>query len=538
MSALKSHCFPFRQIPHTTRLFRDFIEHTPSVQAFYPRSPMFLEWAQDEARQVQYPAERRVQVAEILERQNRNFGSSQKTLENIAAFKSGALAVVTGQQVGLFGGPVFSLYKALSTVKLAAESRKLGIECIPVFWLATEDHDLEEVNQVKLPGAEGLLEMLTSAARDGQDAPVALFHFGGEIGPLTSRAKELLGDSEISNWISDCYRPEESFGTAFAKLFARIFADFGVVLLDASDPELDTIAAPLYRSVLERAPELNRALLERDQQLQAADYHQQVKITSTTTPLFLIRQGSRIPLHLKSEHEFVLGEELILGPEMVKLAESSPSSFSPNVLLRPTLQDYLLPTLAYVGGAAEVAYFAQLGVLYEKLTGRITPILPRFSATVIEPKPKTLLEKYELGFPDLLQGGEWLREKIGARLLDPRLQSSFEQAQVALERSMVAVRESLEQLDKTLVDSAKNAEGKMLHQLRTLRSRAARAELRQSEVAERHSRQLSTSLYPDKTLQERELAGAYFLAKYGTQLLHSLLDVINPACVDHQLVTL
>jgi uncharacterized protein YllA (UPF0747 family) len=148
------------------------------------------------------------------------------------------------------------------------------------------------------------------------------------------------------------------------------------------------------------------------------------------------------------------------------------------------------------------------------------------------------LEKYELGFPDLLQGVEWLSEKIGARLLDPRLQSSFEQAQVAVERSMVAVRESLEQLDKTLVDSAKNAEAKMLHQLSALRSRAARAELRQSEVAERHSRQLSTSLYPDKTLQERELAGAYFLAKHGTQLLHSLLDVINPACVDHQLVTL
>jgi bacillithiol synthase len=538
MSALKSHCFPFRQIPHTTRLFLDFVEHTPSVQAFYRRSPMFLEWAQDEARQIQYPTERRLRLAEILERQNRNFGSSEKTLENIAQFRSGALAVVTGQQVGLFGGPVFSLYKALSTVKLAATAQKLGIECVPVFWLATEDHDLAEVNQVKLPGAEGILEMLTSAARDGQDAPVALFHFGGEIDQLTARVKELLGDSEISNWISDCYRPDESFGTAFAKLFARIFADFGVILLDACDPELDTIAAPLYRAVLERAPELNRALLERDQQLQAADYHQQVKITSTTTPLFVIRQGSRVPLHLKSEHEFVLGEERILGSEVVKLAESSPSSFSPNVLLRPVLQDYLLPTLAYVGGAAEVAYFAQLGVLYDKLTGRVTPILPRFSATVIEPKPKTLLEKYELGFPDLLQGVEWLRERIGARLLDPGLQSSFEQAQVAVERSMLAVREALEQLDKTLVDSAKNAEAKMLHQLGALRSRAARAELRQSEVAERHSRQLSTSLYPDKTLQERELAGAYFLAKHGTQLLHSLLDVINPACVDHQLVTL
>jgi bacillithiol biosynthesis cysteine-adding enzyme BshC len=538
MPALKSHCFPFRQVPHTTRLFLDFIERTPSTHPFYRRSPMFLEWAEDEAANVQYPADRRAHVAEILDRQNKSFGSSEKTLENIAAFRSGALALVTGQQVGLFGGPVFSLYKALSAVKTAAEARKLGIECVPVFWLATEDHDLEEVNQVKLPGVEGNLEMLSCAAHDGQDAPVASFHFGGEIDGLTERAKQLLGDSEISTWISDCYRPEESFGTAFAKLFARIFADFGVILLDASDPELDAIAAPIYKEVLGRATEFNRALLERDQELQAADYHRQVRITNTTTPLFLIRQGSRIPLHLKSEDEFVVGEERVPKAELLQLAVSTPSSFSPNVLLRPVLQDYLLPTLAYVGGAAEVAYFAQLGVLYDKLLGRVTPILPRFSATLIESKPRTLLERYELGFHDLFQGDEFLRQKLGARLLDPKLQSSFEQAQTAVECSMVAVREALEQLDKTLTDSAKNAEAKMLHQLSTLRSRAARAELRQSEVAERHSRLLSNALYPDKTLQERELAGAYFLGRHGTGLLHSVLDVINPACLDHQLVTL
>ena len=538
MPALKSHCFPFRQVPHSTRLFLDFLEHTPCVQPFYRRSPMFLEWVQDEARQVQYPADRRARVADIFERQNKGFGSSQKTLENIVAFRSGALALVTGQQVGLFGGPVFSLYKALTAVKLAAEAAKLGVQCVPVFWLATEDHDLEEVNQVKLPGAEGHLEMLTSAAHDGQDAPVASFHFGGEIDQLAARAKELLGESEISTWISECYRPEESFGSAFAKLFARIFADSGVILLDASDPELDDVAAPLYRDVIERAPDLNSALLERDQQLQSADYHQQVRITNTTTPLFMIRQGSRIPVHINLEHEFVVAEERFAKAELSKLAENAPSSFSPNVLLRPVVQDYLLPTLAYVGGAAEVAYFAQLGVLYQKLAGRVTPILPRFSATLIEPKPKMLQERYGLGFAEVFQGVESLRERIGARLLDPTLQGSFEQAQAAVERSMLAVRDALEQLDKTLIDSARNAEAKMLHQLSSLRSRAARAELRQSEVAERHSRLLMNALYPDKTLQEREFAGAYFLGKHGTGLLRSLLDVINPACVDHQLVTL
>jgi uncharacterized protein YllA (UPF0747 family) len=220
------------------------------------------------------------------------------------------------------------------------------------------------------------------------------------------------------------------------------------------------------------------------------------------------------------------------------MAQATPQAFSPNVLLRPVLQDYLLPTLAYIGGAAEVAYFAQVGAVYQALSGRITPILPRFSATLIEPKPQALLDKYNLGFPDLFHGHEALRERIGSHLLDAKLQTAFEQAQSSVARSMSAITESLERLDKTLVDSARNAESKMLHQLESLRSRAARAELRQSEVADRHARLLSNALYPDKTLQEREFAGAYFLAKHGRELLDNLLATINPDCVDHQLVTL
>lgn len=535
---MTSHCFPFRQIPHTTRLFLDYLDHTPSVQPFYPRSAHFLEWAADESKRVQYPADRRNRIAEILDRQNKSFGASPRTLDNIAAFRSGALALMTGQQVGLFGGPVFSIYKALTAVKYAAEAKKLGIDCVPIFWLATEDHDLEEVNQVHLPGTDGNLEKLTSSAHDGEDAPVGNIRFGPEIAELTARAKELLGESEISTLLAECYRPEENFGVAFAKLFARIFADHGVIVLDSSDHELDTIAAPLYREVIERAGELNQALLQRDRELQAADYHQQVRITESSTPLFVMRDGSRIPLHMTSPEQFQIGKNQVTKTELLQMAQTSPQVFSPNVLLRPVVQDYLLPTLTYVGGAAEVAYFAQVGVVYQALAGRVTPILPRFSATLIEPKPQALLEKYKLGFADLFQGHEALRERIGSHLLDAKLQTSFEQAQTSVARSMAAITESLERLDKTLVDSAKNAESKMLHQLESLRSRAARAELRQSEVAERHARLLSNALYPDKTLQEREFAGAYFLAKYGRDLLDNLLATINPDCVDHQLVTL
>ncbi len=535
---MNSHCFPFRQLPHSTRLFLDYLEHAPGVQSFYPRSAKFLDWAQEEVLKVEYPQERRKRVAEILERQNKSFGASGRTLESIAAFQDGALALVTGQQVGLFGGPAFSLYKALSAVKLAREAQKLGINCVPVFWLATEDHDLEEINQVRLIARDGQLERLASAARGAEDAPVGTIRFGPEISELVQQAQQLLGESEAGKLLEDCYRPGESFGTAFARLFARLFAEFGVIILDGSDPALDSVAAPLYRETIERAQELNQALLERDQQLQAGQYHQQVRVTDTSTPLFLMLEGARIPLHLSSAGKFSAGKRELSVEELLELADSAPQSFSPNVLLRPVVQDYLLPTVAYVGGAAEVAYFAQLGTLYQALLGRVTPILPRFSATLIEAKPQAILEHYKMTFSDLFRGPEALSETIGSRMLDQNLQSSFNQAGTAIERSMAAVREALARLDKTLVESATNAESKMMHQIEALRSRAARAELRQSEVAERKARLLSSALYPDKTLQEREVGGVSLLAKHGRELLGGLLDMIHPDCVDHQLITL
>jgi bacillithiol synthase len=536
-AAMKSHCLPFRQIPHTTSLFLDYLEFTPSVQQFYPRSPRFVEWAKDESARIEYPGDRRARVADILERQNNSWGASSATLENIRRFRSGACALVTGQQVGLFGGPTFSMYKALSAVKLAQEAEKLGIPCVPVFWLATEDHDLDEVNQFHIPNVDGNLEVLTSSTQANKDAPVGSISFGTEISEAVSKATALLGDSDASRALAECYRPGEAFGTAFARLLAHVFSEFGVILLDGSDPELDQISATLYRAAVTRAPELAAALMKRDEQLRAAEYHQQVRITNSSTLLFVISDGSRVPVHFEAG-KFLIGSEESSSHDVAKLTETSPDMFSPNVLLRPVVQDYLLPTLAYVGGAAEVAYFAQAGVVYATLAGRTTPILPRFSATLIEPKPQALLEKYKLAFTDVFQGPEGLRQAIGSHLLPPNLQSSIDQATAAVGRSMKSVRDSLAQLDKTLVESAEHAEQKMLYQITNLRSRAARAELRQSEIIGRHADMLSNSVYPHKALQEREVAGVYFLAKYGRELLNGLLETIHPDCLDHQLITL
>lgn len=535
---MTAQCLPFRQIPHSTSLFLDYLERTPSVQPFYPRSASFLSWAVDESTRINYPADRRKRVAVILDRQNKSWDASAKTLENIDRLRNGAFALVTGQQTGLFGGPMFSIYKALTTVKLAQEAGKLKLNCVPVFWLATEDHDLDEVNQADILSPDGQLERFSVPTRGDKDLPVGSVTFGKELSEVVARAQTLLGESEAATLLAECYRPGETFGTAFAKLFARLFADLGVILLDGSDPELDHIAAPVYRQVIQQSADLNQKLFLRDEQLQTAGYHHQVRITPTSTPLLAMRDGSRIPVHADATGSFSIGDAKYSKQELAALADSSPQTFSPNVLLRPVVQDYLLPTLAYVGGAAEVAYFAQAGALYEAILGRVTPVLPRFSATLIEAKPQALLEKHKLSLADVFSGSGALRETIGARMLGPNLQSSFDHATAAVEKSMATVKESLAQLDKTLVESAENAESKMMHQIASLRARAARAETRQNEVADRHARVLSNNLYPEKALQERGFAGIYFLAKHGRELLGQLLETINPDCLDHQLITL
>jgi bacillithiol synthase len=539
---VKSQCLPFSQIPHTTRLFTDFLSYSQNVRPFYPRSPHFKDWLKEEASNLHYDSTRRELVTAILERQNRAWGASPETLDHVARLRDGALAVVTGQQVGLFGGPVFSLFKALSAVRLASEATAAGVDCVPMFWLATEDHDLAEVNHISIPGPDGTLQRLSTPTHGVADARVGDVRFGPEIESVVEAAVEWLGDSDASRLLRECYRPGETLGGAFARLFARLFADWGVILLDAADPELHQVAEPVYRAGIERATELADLLLARGEALAAAGYHQQVKVNSSSTLLFAQHNGSRVPVHRRGSGgapaEFVIGEETVAQPELLRRIAAEPHHFSANVMLRPVVQDYLLPTLAYTGGAAEAAYFAQTAVVFQALLGRVTPIVPRFSATIIEAKPHALLERYRLGFGDLLQGPEKLRELLAARSLPQDLQRAFEEAGASLETSMAAVRSALESLDKTLIDAATHASEKMHYQLSQLRARAARAELRQAEILGRHADLLSNAAFPNKTLQEREVAGIYFMARYGNPLLQELCDTIHPDCLDHQVISL
>jgi bacillithiol biosynthesis cysteine-adding enzyme BshC len=542
---VKAHCLPFSQIPHTTALFTDFLAYSPKVQPFYPRSPLLLEWVKQEAQNIRYDSSRRDHVAAILQRQNESWGASPQTLANLDRLRKGAAAVVTGQQVGLFGGPTFSIYKALTAIKLAAAATAEGVDAVPVFWLATYDHDLAEVNHISLPQADGALEVLITSSHAAPGAPVSAVQLGDDIQPIIDQATALLGETDATTLLRETYRPSETLGSAFARLYSGLFADWGVIVLDASDPELHRVAEPIYRAAIERDDELAKALLDRGEALERSGYHQQVKVTPSSVVVFTLHNGARTPIHrfVQGEgSEFMIGSdadaEKVTKAELLDRVRSIPEEFSPNVLLRPIVEDYLLPTLAYTGGAAETAYFAQAGAVYERLFGRVTPIVPRFSATLVEPKMQRLLERHRVAVPDVFAGGDALRRQLAASGLPEDLQAAFDSTKKSLSSNQSAVKEKLAKLDRTLVDAADTAFSKMQYQLERLYTQAARAEAQKSELVTRHADSLSQSLYPGKELQERAIGGIYFLARYGNSFLRDLYDSIQLDCHDHQIIEL
>lgn len=539
---MKAHCLPFSQIPHTSRLFTDFLAYSPSIQPFYPRSPYLAQWVQEESGKISYDDSRRERVTAILDRQNKSWNASPKTLENLDRLRKGAAAVVTGQQVGLFGGPTFAIYKALTAVKLAEEATKAGVDVVPVFWLATYDHDLAEVNHVSIPGADGLLQTFTGPTTGVAGAPVSDLNLTNEITSVIDQVAPLLGDMDVTGALREGYVPGASLGAAFASFYARIFAEWGVILLDASDPELAKIAEPMYRASVEHSEELAKALLERGKALEAAGYHQQVKVAESSVLLFTKVDGVRTPIHRRDDGEFVIGpetaQEKISKADLLQRIAQHPEWFSPNVLLRPVVEDYLLPTLAYTGGAAETAYFGQAGVVYEMILGRVTPVVPRFSATIVEPKMQRLLEKHSISVTDVFEGPEAVRREIAAHSLPADLKHAFETAKASFDSNFAALKEKLEKLDRTLVDAADTSLSKMQHQLEKLHAQAARAESQKGELVSRHAELLSQSLYPDKGLQERGIGGIYFLARYGNGLLHQLHESMHSDCHDHQILEL
>src|SRR6202140_5752561 len=346
--ALASH-----KLPHQSKLFLEYLNNFSKVQAFYAHAPK-MSSVTAVARDLDFPKERRSAVATTLRAQNTAFGAGPAVFGNLDRLEKGAVAIVSGQQVGLFSGPAYSFYKALSAIQVANEVTRSGIEAVPVFWMATEDHDVDEVRHVSW-FQEGQLKRFELAPPAEQEAgrPVGKILLGAQIEEQVHEAAELLvkqGSVLLARFLKESYNRGETYGSAFAKLFARLFSQQGLILLDPLDPALHRIAAPVYRQAIEDRDALNEKLLRRGKELESAGFSAQVKVTAKSTLLFYMgcdcgdkaqtNDGGRKPIAAAGQGKFQAGQRQWATSELLKTIESTPQDFSPSALLRPVVQDY------------------------------------------------------------------------------------------------------------------------------------------------------------------------------------------------------
>src|SRR5580704_14517791 len=363
MEQVKSECYPISILPRLSQLFLDFAERRDALAPFYTASAYSTQWMTNPAI---LPPSQRGTLCDLLEQQNRAFGVGEPVYENIARLRSGAGAVVTGQQVTLFAGPLFTILKAATVIRKAKDASISGQPHVPIFWLATEDHDLAEADHVTLPSRHEL-QTLRLAAWHPAGGAVGRVVLGKEVEALLDEAGAILGPGPVLDSLAACYREGRSLGEAFAQFISQTFAAQGLVVVDASSRGFHALGSDVLREAIVRADELRVALNDRDQQLSAAGYHSQVLVPALSSLLFLFdgKSGARVPLRRTAEGGWQAARQPFSTADLLAILETEPERLSPNALLRPVFQDAILPTSAYVGGPSEVAYFAQSQVLYE-----------------------------------------------------------------------------------------------------------------------------------------------------------------------------
>jgi bacillithiol biosynthesis cysteine-adding enzyme BshC len=536
---------PFTAIPRTSALFADYLYAPEKVARFYDHTWEGVEGLARLAPQIAASATGRDRLADALAEQNRAFGSSELALEHVEMLRRpDSVAVVTGQQAGLFGGPLFTVYKALTAIQLAARLRDRGVAAVPVFWIASEDHDFEEVNHVTVAGRDARLETVRVEPCGHQpDQPVGNISLCAEIGERVdaffAALPETIFTEELRRDLAAAYAPGAGFAEAFARLMAKLFAPFGVVLLDPLSPALKGLASPTYLAAIQHAPEIAEALVERSRELVEAGYHAQVFTSSDMVPLFIMEENRRRAM-VRREDRFALksGERDYTTKELLELARFCPTCMSPNVTLRPAVQDTLLPTVAYVGGPAEVAYFAQLQPVYH-IVGRPMPVIvPRASATLVDRESAKTLARCEIRIEELFEDVEAALRKVVEHSVDASAIELFDETERDLQAHLERLADALSGVDPTLVDSLDGARHKMLYQLGKLRTRFVHRATERDATLRRKLDALEALLHPNRGLQERTLNAYTYLALTGYRLVEDIAGALDPESRDHQVLDL
>jgi bacillithiol biosynthesis cysteine-adding enzyme BshC len=508
----------------------DYLQAYGKVEEFYDGDFRRPESFRRQAERVNSRRLPREKLAEVLREQNKSYGCGAQTLAQIDRIvREEAAAVVTGQQVGLFSGPLYTIYKALTAVKLSAYLNAGGPgSFVPVFWLASDDHDLAEIDHITILSKDNRLEAIRCLMPSaGARMPASNLILPPAIEDCHRQLRDSTLDSEfkpeVMEHLREAYGPGRSFAEAFARWLTRLFGAAGLILIDASHPRLKEMGKDVFiREIEGRSPSTERAIAASRALLQAG-YAAQVPLHEGILNVFYAGR-ERQTIQWEGEAFAVKGAGRVFPKEeLLSQAAEKPSSFSPNVLLRPIYQDCLLPTVAYVGGPGEIAYFAQMKGVYESYGLPMPVIYPRKSVTLVERKVDRILKKYGLTIPDLWSRGSRVIAGIKKKQIPDSLNRAMRLVLEHLEQDFEGLKPEVTAFEPTLRDSLDLARGKMNRQLKFLEEKILKAAASRNETALRQVHTAGLSLYPGRHLQERVFNIVPYLIKYG----YGLMDRLN-----------
>ncbi len=548
-STLKNEIFKeqkisFADIPHQTKLFVDFQKNAEKINKFFPSKNKKLKEFSGEVL-VNYKTDRQ-KLCDMLFVENQQYQVGKKTFANIEKLRQAdCVAVLTGQQAGLFSGSGYTIYKALSAIKLADELTKQGIKAVPIFWIASEDHDFEEISKTFFIDAENKIsEVINKPANISDSSPIGFIKLDETIDESIKTFIESLPKTEftpqIKNLLTETYKRGESFSVAFGRLLAKIFIDNGLIFISPLNKKFRELCSPIYKSAIENSEIITNKLLQRNDELTSENYHSQVLVQEDFFPFFYIDENQkRNSLKFDKKTGKIKSQDSALEfsiKDLTELARNSPESLSPNALMRPVVQDYLFPTICYFGGGAEIAYFAQNSVIYETLNCPATPIRHRSSFTIIQGRHRRNLDKYDLNFADLFRGKETILAGIVEKYINPETSQTFKSTLENVNKQLDILSKDLIHDEPTLADNLANRRQKIEWHLETLQNKFYRAETLKNDVINKRIESLFAEVLPENVLQERTINTLYFLNIFGEHFVEWLYKVVNPEETDHQII--
>ncbi len=537
----------FNSLPNTlegiSTLFKDYLTDFQRVEQFYESDFRNLRQLGHQLERIKQRFKHRSAIVQILKDQNQRINNSEAAFANIERLNSeNCMAVVTGQQVGIFGGPLYTLYKAHTAVALARHLRTIfpDYQFVPVFWLEGDDHDFAEVNNLGLLGQDNTPHRIEYAEQlKGKNlGAVGELVFDEQLDIFYEQVARILPHSEFKTGAIDFmkthYYRGRSFSDAFASFLSSWFRDDGLVFLSPSDPRTKIFLSPIFITELTDYPKVSQLIIERSAELEDR-YHAQIKTKALN--LFYFHKGGRYILEPR-EHDFSLKgtRHFILKEEMLRIAHEQPELLSPNVALRPICQDTLLPTIAYVAGPSEIAYFAQLKKVYQYFGLTMPVVYPRASVTLIEDKVDRLLEKYQLELPEFFSSIDKVHAKVIDQVSEVNIDEMFKEAGQRINDLIREMHFGVNYIDPTLLGALENVSEKFQQQLDVLRDKIVEAQQRKHEVALRQIAKITHTTLPNKNFQERELNILHFLNKHGLDFPKSLFQEIPIDQFKHQII--